>query len=493
METGEATLPHRIFHYVSETPTKTMFYCCDGRSVSYGEFGSIISELAERLRLAGAVAGDRVAIRLEDKLDFAVATFGVMSCGMVAVPLDTADSESQKWLVGDSGAKIFIGETSFDLEEASVSHVEWKAEAKESTDNHQLNVSGEDVGLILYTSGTEGVRKGVLLSHTNIVSVAGYVNDFMEVNNSVKEYVSSPLDHAFGFGRCRTVLATGGTVVFENGVLNPLQMLQSIKESECNACSGVSTTFGILADRFSSQLSELKDCLRWLKMGSIGLDEQSKARLLAALPSTRIFQNYGLTEAQRTTLLELRKEKDVLNSSGKTRGPCKVKICDENGQELPAGEVGRIHVKGPHVTVGYWNRPEEWKDKWDGEWLATSDLAHVDENGYLFFLSRSDEVINSGGLKISPVAVDGLLNRVIGDVEFATCGIPDPRSILGEAVCLCVTDAKFDWRGFQKDLSEKVEASFRPRYLAIVDEIPRTATGKVRRKILSKKAPDCLA
>ena len=298
------TLPRLIRKTAAEKPEKPMFIGASG-AVNYDQFLKRSALLKVHLDSLGIGAGDRVAVRIADKMEFSTVLFGLLDCGIVAVPLDTAVASAQQWLIADSGCRLFIGDEESESGDGFEILISSQIGAGLTASEEWVGAHADDIGLMLYTSGTEGVRKGVQLSHRNIVSVAEWVNDYMKVDDSIREFVTSPIDHAFGFGRCRTVLAAGGTVVLENGAFNPLAFFAILEAQGCNACSGVSTTFGILADRFGDRLAAVNGRLRWLKMGSIGLNVDSKKRLASALPDTAIFQNYGLTEAQTHDAVEL--------------------------------------------------------------------------------------------------------------------------------------------------------------------------------------------
>jgi len=463
-------------------------------ALTYGEFLEFSGKLGLLLSSKGVQPGDRVISRCRNKHRFCQILFALMLNRVIAVPVDTPESRIQEQIINDALPALIIADQdlafSTEVEVVSVEDVVSAERHRQIRYNNGSFPDLDDPALILFTSGTEGRRKGVLLSHRSVVSVGVYQNEFMQVEESIREYVSSPIDHAFGFGRCRSVFCAGGAVVLQDGALNPLKMFKSIKHHSCNGLSGVSTAFGILVDGYAEQLREISGQCRWIEMGSIGLEASKKRELSRLLPHTKCIQNYGLSESQRSTFLDLHAEADFLESSGKPRGPVRVKIINEDGQAGLPGEVGRICVSGPQLAVSYWKQEKLWKERFSEGWLRTTDLAYMNKEGYLFFVSRADEIINIGGEKVSPTSIEESIRGYLDLPDFGVCGFPDPDGGMGEIPVIVFEsdswNAEEGWKGKRNALRGKLPLYAIPKRAYLVKKFPRTGTGKLQRIPLRK-------
>jgi len=249
----------------------------------------------------------------------------------------------------------------------------------------------EDTGQILFTSGTEGEPKPILISHRALAFTTRRIVEKMAMDDSVREYVGVPVYHSFGFGRCRATLLAGGAAYVPANGFDPLEFSQMLADDEVNALSLVPSLC-----RLVLQHSDIFDVcgqrLRWLEIGSQYMSAEEKMAIMNVFPNATIVQHYGLTEASRTTLLAFRDTPpDRLESVGRLDGQIDISISDDH----------RIRIRGPNVANAI-VRSGEICPMTDGEgWLLTNDLGHI-ESGYLYFDGRADDQINVGGVKVSP-------------------------------------------------------------------------------------------
>lgn len=293
-------------------------------------------------------------------------------------------------------AVVFLRDiTDSRIEAARVADVLEPCDAKGWFTN-SYNFSDDDsLAQISFSSGTEGEPKGVSLTHRALFDVSERLNDVMEVNSSIREYVGVPATYSFGLGRFRAVAAVGGHSYLPEHGFNPVEIKQMLSDDEINAVSAVPSLWRVLLKNKSIFGSEALN-LKWIEIGSQYMSRKEKEELKLLFPGAIIVQHYGLTEASRTTFLRIDQvDGDVLESVGTCYGQTEIKISDS----------GRICIRGPHVAKFVLIAGENISNIDDEGWFTTSDLGLI-EDGNLYYQGRADDVINCGGIKLSPDALE---------------------------------------------------------------------------------------
>jgi len=474
-----------LLGWADRTPDKPAIIC-EGHILTYGDLGAKIYSISAALRALRVKKGDRIVICVMDKALFTTAVSAAMACGAIAVPLRDSDKVTQDWIVNDTDAQFII-------HDGNVTITAKHPPQLEILDVNDLSLNPEkqpvpvlldasDFATIMYTSGTQAGRKGVLLSHGNLLATARYINEFLQVTPEIVEYVVQPPDHAFGFGRVRCVLIAGGTVVFDNTDFNVAKVIQSLQLYQCNAMSCVSSAMVLLLEKHRPRLSDFSNQLRWFEIGSLPMNKENKAAIANIFPEARIAFNFGMTEAMRSTLLELNHERAHNTSSGRASPGTLVRICDENRIPLPAGQQGIVEVRGPHVAQGYWQNNAIWQERFVDGWFQTDDIGHMDDDGYLYYVGRRDDLINLAGEKVSPIDLEDSFRPYLVNLEFCVSAITD--SIRGEVPVLCIKGAAEDnipWSNIYKQLIGTVPAKFLPKAAFLVKALPKSHFGKIQR------------
>ena len=335
------------------------------------------------------------------------------------------------------------------------------------------------VAQILFTSGTEGEPKGVVLTHAALADVVARLNRVMGVDASIREYVGVPVYHSFGFGRCRAVAAAGGQAFVPERGFNPTEIAAMLERGEINALSAVPSLWRLLlASR--AIFGEFRTGLRWAEIGSQAITRAELEALRALFPDAKIVEHYGLTEASRSTFLEVDAvPAEQLGSVGRPVGRVEVRIAAD----------GRVLVRGPHVThaIHVGGRVQDPRDA-DG-WYATNDLGEI-RDGLLYYLGRADDVINCGGVKLSPASLEARVRELLGtDAELAVCRIPN--AVRGDGILVAVTPAlaAADAAVAQataaaaQEMGASAGGAIRVQR---VPALPKTDTGKVQRRRLAE-------
>jgi acyl-CoA synthetase (AMP-forming)/AMP-acid ligase II len=402
----------------------------------------------------------RVGIVATNSTSYVEAMFDCMEAGLVAVPLREADDH-------------------YRINAARVDRV-ITLETGEAWMTRKINsIESDNTALIAFTSGTEGSPKGVILTQRNLGSVIARLNTLMQVDSNISEYVGVPVYHSFGFGRCRAVASAGGRFYIPNSGFNPSEIGDMLKRGEVNAISAVPSLWRILLAN-EDLIGSSGKLVRWIEIGSQYMSREEKEKLKSLFPNARIVQHYGLTEASRTTLLEIHQEEgDRLESVGKAIDDVEVKLTPD----------GLISIRGEHVASHYLIDGQTAQIQDDDGWLTTKDLGAID-NGYLYYKGRADDVINCGGIKVPPEALETKIYANIGIASgLAVCRKSDP--IRGEGFLVAVTkEINIDKERLQEVILQATQEFGVNAGNAItiidVDELPKTASGKVQRNKLSQ-------
>jgi len=393
---------------------------------------------------------------------FVRAAFDCLRRGEVFTPLRSAEDEARKRML--TLRTVIVPEEGFG----------WVKEAP-------LTNESDAVAQIMFTSGTEGAPKGVLLTHRGLHDVVSRLQSVMRLDETIREYVGVPVYHSFGFGRCRAVAAAGGSFYLPERGFNPLEIGTLLGEGKINAISAVPSLWRVLLES-GAVTAEAGRRVRWIEIGSQYMSRAEKEQLRALFPNAVIVQHYGLTEASRSTFLEVHTAQgEELESVGKPTGAVEVRLTAD----------GRVAIRGPHVAAGVLN-DTKLAPPVDAEgWLETNDLGEF-RNGFLYYLGRSDDIINCGGLKLPPEALEARVRtslQIPGD--FAIFRAPDP--VRGDGIVLAalpsvtasdsaLTEAT---AVAAQDLGVNARGAIRVMRVA---ELPKTASGKVQRRVLTEQA-----
>jgi acyl-CoA synthetase (AMP-forming)/AMP-acid ligase II len=344
-----------------------------------------------------------------------------------------------------------------------------------------------DLAALIYTSGSTGRPKGVMLTHLNILSAATSITTYLE--NTPDDVILNVLPLSFDYGLYRVLMAfkIGGTIVLERSFTYPYALIQTILRENITGLPIVPTISSVL---LQLDLSTIKlPSLRYITNTAAALPTEHIRRLRDVFPHVKIYSMYGLTECKRVSYLPPDQIASRPTSVGRGMPNEEVYIVDENGRKLPPGVVGELVVRGSNVMKGYWDLPAE-TDKMlkpgplPGEKvLHTGDLFRMDEEGYLYFFGRKDDIIKTRGEKVSPKEVEDVLYALDGIAEAAVIGVPD--EILGQAIRAVITlreTARLTEQDVLRHCSEHLESFMVPQSAVFVSSLATTASGKINKR-----------
>ena len=490
-----------------------------GQRASYGEIQARAHALAYALQRRGVGRGDRVVVFAENGPVPAVAFWAILEAGGVAVvvnPLTRA--EKLGYVLADCRATALVAD-------AGLSHA-FVAAAARTPSVRAVLVAGEpaptllaalpggealeaaiagehgghapprrclelDLAAIIYTSGSTGEPKGVMLTHRNMLSAATSIGSYL--GNVEDDVILNALPMAFDYGLYQMIMAfrVGARLVLERDFAFPMWLVGRMAEEGVTGFPGVPTVFARLAELRSLREARLP-ALRYVTSTAAALPEKHIRLLRDLFPGARVFSMYGLTECKRVSYLPPEDLDRKAGSVGVAIPNTELWIVDDAGRRLPPNQVGQLVVRGPTVMRGYWEKPEATAARLKpgplpGEQvLYTGDLCRMDEEGYLYFVARTDDVIKSRGEKIAPKEVEAALVAIPGVREAAVIGVPD--EVLGQAVKAFVVleaGAELTPKALRLECQRRLEPAMVPAEIVLAPELPKTNTGKIKKTELA--------
>ena len=353
-----------------------------------------------------------------------------------------------------------------------------------------------DVAAILYTSGSTGLPKGVVLSHQNLVTGARSVAEFLE--NNANDVILAVLPFSFdaGFSQLSTAFSAGASVVLIDYLL-PRDIFDSLSRYRVTGLSGIPSLWSRLARM--DWPPEAVSHLRYVTSTGGVMPGETLRRLRENLPDTKIFLMYGLTEAFRSTYLPPEQIDRRPNSIGKAIPNAEVLVVRDDGSICEPGESGELVHRGSLVTLGYWDDPSETAKRFRPTpnqprgrrypeiAVYSGDTVRTDDEGYLYFVGRNDDMIKSSGYRISPTEVESVVYETGLVSECAAYGIPHP--LLGQAIALaCISESpsKATSNAILAACKKMLPAYMVPSEIYYLDDLPRTSNGKVARNTLAR-------
>lgn len=461
----------------------------DQRRVSYGELWQRVEAVAGAWARRGVERGDRILLCAPSAPAFAYGYFASHLLGAVAIPLDpSAPASRRAEIVERAGPELAYGpaqERDARLGETraidELEHLHARAAEHEPP-------APDALADLLFTTGTTGRPKGVEITHQNLAVTVRRINEVIGTREGDVELLPLPLHHSFGLGRLRCCLAAGATVVLVDGFRLPGEIFRALELHRASGLAAVPAGLAVLLGFGARGLAPFADRLRYVEIGSAPMPLAHKRSLMELLPRTELWMHYGLTEAPRSCFVELHRHGERLDSAGRATPGVELRALHEDGSACAPGEAGELWIGGAHVARGYWGDPELGARSFRDGFVRTGDRAHLDDAGFLHLHGRIDDMINSGGYKVSPDEVERVLCEHPSIAEAACVGIPDPRGIAGQVVRAHLVPAGGCARPADRELARWVAERLEP-YKVPTDYrweriLPRTASGKLVRRNL---------
>jgi len=526
-----------------QSPDKTALVC-GKRRVTYAELEQSANRLAHALLRSGIERGDRVVVHLENSVETVIALFAILKAGAVFLIVNpTTKKDKLVYILNNCRAKGAIvpatklallekafcqaphlktvfatGELppQFSGEDNALSEEEKSSkENKDETSRTYFSFDQKiattpattptdfnapptkqaidiDLAALVYTSGSTGNPKGVMLTHRNMVAAATSINTYLR--HTADDVILSVLPLAFDYGLYQVLMAVqvGATVILERSFAYPHATMKKLISEKVTGLPLVPTMLAFLLqlDLAKYDLS----ALRYISNTGAALPVDHIVRFRTLIPHVAIYSMYGLTECKRVAYLPPDQIDRRPDSVGKAMPNTEVYLVDDNDQRLPLGETGQLVVRGSNIMPGYWELPEETAQMLrpgpiPGERvLYTGDLFRTDAEGYLYFVGRKDDMIKSRGEKVSPKEVENALCHHAAVMEAAVLGVAD--EVLGSSIQAFVTlrpETDPTEKELQRHCASRLEDFMVPQAIHLVPALPKTSNGKIDKQKLQQQ------
>ncbi len=485
-----------------------------GQWETYAEVETRSNQIAQFLKQTGVQRGDRVAILSDNHFNYVHFYYGILKSGAVTVELNPDLLATDiAYLLNDCEARgIFVQKKYYQLLKAALPEVHsltflvvednpqsWEESFKglkigindiyKEFPPSSPNVRCIDLDLasIIYTSGSTGKPKGVMLSHLNIVTNTRSIVEYLQLTAKDRIMVILPLFYVYGKSLLNTHFFVGGSIVIDNRFVFPNAVLKTMQETGCTGFAGVPSTFVILLNKSSLSNFQFPQLRYVTQAGGAMAPAIQKAVAFAFYPA-QLYIMYGATEASaRLSYLPPRDLPRKWGSIGKAIPNVELFVADKQGNPLPPGEVGEIVARGSNIMQGYWNDPQETRKVLRNGLYFTGDLGKMDEEGFLYVVGRSKDMIKVGANRVSGKEIEDKLMEIEAVLEVAVLGVPD--EILGEAIKAYVVlkdGQQMSREEFIQQAKNVLPAYKIPKYVEFMRELPKSSAGKILKHKLKK-------
>ncbi|MGV8962767.1 MAG: class I adenylate-forming enzyme family protein [Candidatus Saccharimonadaceae bacterium] len=488
--------------------------------LSYSDIYERSVRLASHLVSIGIKKGDRVAIYMNNSWQSVVSIYGTTLAGAVFVVINPQTKASKlKYILNDSDTKVLVSSDALrnellltlpdtpGIQELILSGEPGSlklqdlltTEFENITQAHRViptfpRIIPNDLAALIYTSGSTGFPKGVMMTHQSMVFTSWSLIEYLRLTDKDRILLVLPLAFDYGLYQLIMAITVGGTLIIEQSFTFPASIYNSIEKYKPTVFPGVPTVYAMMIA--SNKQTGLKfDCIEKVTNTAAALPAEFIPDLKRIFPNALIFKMYGLTECKRVCYLEPELVDLKPNSVGKAIPGTEVFLLSPEGKPVPAGELGILYIRGPHVMAGYLNKEELSAEMLKagtlpGERiLCSNDLFVMDEEGFLYFQGRTDDIIKTRGEKVSPIEIEKIIYKIDGVREVAIIGVPD--EIMGESISAFVTthvSCELTKDDILRECVKNLEAFMIPQSIVFLNEMPKSANGKFDKFELKKLA-----
>lgn len=469
------------------------------QALTYGQLWKCIYGLSQKFKEMGVSFEKCAVVECNQSVDYMICDLAIQLLGGIFVPLEknvavaraveiTTDTEAVLYVSKEpleAELPEGISPAFFNIEDCALHP--WENEIPELKFPRS-----EDVCEILFSTGTTGKSKGIVLTHGNDIAIAENVMYGVQMKPNNVEMIPMPTSHSHGLRRTYSNLVNGSSVVFVDGVTLLKKVFNMIEEYSVTSMDLSPSMLSIIFKLSKDRLGDYADQMDYIQLGSAPLPEEDKVHLSRILPKTRLYNFYGSTEAGCSCLLDFNNMAGKKGCIGKPAVNAHFIVVDENRNEIESSidNLGFLASSGAINMKEYFKAPELTAATMSNGFVYTKDLGYIDEEGLVYMMGRKDDVINYGGIKISPEELEAVIikNPIIKDCAL----IPVKDALTGQAPKLFITlekedGSEYDAKEFKVFLQENLDANKQPKFIEIIDEIPRTFNGKIKRNVLMER------
>ena len=510
---------HFLEHSALRYPDKQAVWHKD-EWLTYAQLEARANKLANYLISAGIQRGDRVAILIENSFDYVIAYFGALKAGAVTVPLSTdTTTDALIYYLNHSESRAIVTNKRFTRHLAPAIEKSPKMELVVAADQKDLSVyeaidhcdqaclqqvyemmpeqSPEvriidvDLASIVYTSGSTGKPKGVALTHLSMVSNTHSIVEYLKLTTDDRIMVVLPFYYIYGKSLLNTHFLVGGSLVIDNRFAFPKLVLETMHKTEVTGFSGVPSTFLILLNK-SPVRKYTFESLRYVTQAGGAMAPSVQKEVAKVFAPAKLFIMYGTTEAApRLSYLDPSLLTEKCGSIGKAIPNVNLLVADEHGQSLPPNQTGDIVARGSNIMSGYWKDPVGTREVLRNGYYYTGDLGRTDEDGYIYVVGRSKDIIKTGGFRVSSKEIEEALLEIDKVHDAAVIAVADDT--LGEAIKAFIVPREnqdITEEAIRREMKGKLPTFKLPKYIEIRESLPKNESGKILKSILQENEID---
>lgn len=469
-------------------PDKPFLVGPDGVSYTYTMILSRARRFASFLESKGVGPGDRIILTFPNSVDYFCAYLGSLFCSCTALLVDFRSRPKHLEYVRTNCVALLWVTPRERAEFNNIpDQVIFPSDLERFPEIPMAHLcDGKNyLALIMYTSGSTGIPKGVCLSHANLQHTIKSITSWAQIDENDRELTTLSLTHLFGLAHVHIYWTLGGTVFIEEKLQDIPRLLRKISEEKITSFPGTPGGFKIILDQYADQFRENASGLKYIIVNSAPMASEYIEQILNLLPNTRFYMYYGLTEASRSSYICYNDHRDKLMTVG--RATPGTEICVGSPTAPLVDEAGEILIRGPHVTEGYLGIDST--PYFEDGWLKTGDFGIMDQDGFLTWKGRLKEQINIDGMKLTPMEVETVLIEHERVKDCAIVGAPD--ELTGESVVGFVVAVGEPSKNLEIELrrfcKSRLEIYKIPKRIVFINEIPRTDSGKVKRIPLKER------
>ena len=510
----ERTVVETIYDFLvdssSKWPGKTAVVKGEA-GFSYNEIDQKTEQLSKRLKKNGIKKGDRVGVFLSKTPEEVASMFAIAETGAIFVILNAKLKKEQiVHIINDCRIKAVISNRAMcelvlkdciagtsvefllfaDNDDYDVKIV--GSRSKEKT----VSLPDSNIACVIYTSGSTGMPKGVVITHQGLIDGAEIVSEYLDCRHEDRVLSLLPFSFDYGLNQLMTTFKNGATIVLKEFVF-PEDVLRTIEEENITALAGIPTIWlGLMNSKAIGKYDY--STLRYITNSGGKIPVEYVKKLIKVFDKTKINLMYGLTEAFRSTYLPSELVRERPDSMGKAIPRVKISVLNKQGNECKSGEEGYLWHRGALISEGYWGNeeatkkrimelPEGAEDKLPGEkGVFSGDIVKRDEEGFLYFVGRDDEMIKSSGYRISPAEIEEVLYKIDGLTDAVVFGVEDP--LLGQKIRAVIRNKK---NISKEDIIDHCRQHL-PEYaipgdIIMLDKLPQTSSGKLDRSLIKEQ------
>ena len=510
------SIVENIAHNALKSPDK-LCLADEKKALTYKEVWDCLCGLAMELGRRGVTRESCVVVECNQSVDYMIFDFAIQLLKGIFVPLEKNAAVSRILEISsETEAVIHVGlkpVAELETSEATkgIQHMDIRDACSFSLGTERNGVyygsiedlevidfpKTEDTAEILFSTGTTGKSKGIVLTHGNNIAIAENVCFGVKMKPDNVEMIPMPTSHSHGLRRTYANMANGSSVVFVDNLMFLKKVFNLMDKYAVTSMDLSPSMLTMIFKLSKDRLGDYADVMDYIQIGSAPLSEEDKEHISRILPKTRLYNFYGSTEAGCSCIIDFNEAPGKVGCIGKPAVNAHFIVVDENKNEIQSSidNLGFLASSGAINMKEYFKAPELTKEAMpNGDYIYTKDMGYIDEEGFVYMLGRKDDVINFGGIKISPEEIE---SQVIKHEWIADCAcIPVDDPMTGQAPKLFVAlkegcgpedENGYNEKTFRSFLAKALDANKQPKFVEVIDKIPRTFNGKIKRNELMER------